>query len=103
MAKIKKDDEVIVLTGRDKGKKGKVVKVLPSQGKAIVQNVNMVKKHQRLTQTTQAGIIPKEMPIQLSNLAIVDPKEGRATKVGYKFLEDGTKVRFAKLSGEVLS
>ncbi|MCC3860436.1 50S ribosomal protein L24 [Pseudemcibacter aquimaris] len=100
--KIRKGDEVIVLTGKDKGKSGEVTKVLPSEGRAIVQGINMVKRHQRQTQTQEAGIINKEASIHISNLALKDPKSGKATKVGYKIEKDGTKTRIAKASGEAI-
>ncbi len=100
--KFKKGDQVIVRTGRDKGKKGEVLKVLPKDNRAIVQGVNIVTRHQRQSQTQQAGLIRKEAAIDLSNLAHVDPKSGDATRVGYKVLEGGRKVRFAKKSGEVI-
>jgi large subunit ribosomal protein L24 len=102
MANIKKDDTVIVIAGRDKGKKGKVLKVFPKELRALVQGVNVVKRHQRQTQTAQGGIVSKESPIHLSNIAHVDPKSGGATRVGFKTLSDGSKVRFAKKSGEVI-
>lgn len=101
-AKIRKDDEVIVLTGRDKGKKGKVLSVNPAEGRATVQGINLVKRHTKPTQTSQGGIIEKEAPIQLSNLSLLDPKDGKATRVGFKVQEDGRKVRVAKRSGEVI-
>ena len=100
--KIKKDDDVIVLTGRDKGKRGKVIRVIRADDRAVVEGVNMVKRHTRPSQTQPGGIIEKEASIQLSNLAHVDPKDGKATRVGYRFLDDGRKVRFAKRSGEVI-
>ncbi|HEX7725141.1 MAG TPA: 50S ribosomal protein L24 [Rhizomicrobium sp.] len=100
--KIKKGDRVIVTTGRDKGKKGEVLKVFPSESRALVSGVNVVKRHQRQTQTQQGGIVQKESTIHLSNLAHVDPKSGDASRVGFKFLKDGRKVRFAKKSGEVI-
>lgn len=100
--KIRKGDRVIVITGRDKGKKGEVLKVFPKEDRALVSNVNMVKRHQRQTQTKPSGIVSKEMPIELSNIALVDPKSGDATRVGFKILGDGRKVRFAKKSGEVI-
>ena len=100
--KIKKGDRVIVTTGRDKGKKGEVLKVFPKEDRALVSGVNVVKRHQRQTQTQQGGIISKEAPIELSNIAHVDPKTGAATRVGFKILGDGRKVRFAKKSGEVI-
>jgi large subunit ribosomal protein L24 len=102
MAKIKKGDRVIVLSGRSKGRTGDVLKVMPKEGRAIVQGVNMVKRHTRPSQTQTGGIIEKESSIHMSNLAHVDPKTSIATRVGYKFLEDGRKVRFAKRSGEIL-
>jgi large subunit ribosomal protein L24 len=100
-AKLKKGDKVIVLTGRDKGKEGEITKVLPAEGRAIVEGVNTVIRHTRQSQNSQGGRVPKAAPIQLSNLALVDPKEGGPTRVGFKFV-DGQKVRFAKKSGEVL-
>ncbi len=102
-AKIKKGDKVIVLAGRDKGKQGEVIAVMPTEGRALVRGVNMVRRHTKQTaQNTEGGIISKEGPINLSNLAIEDPKDGKATRVGFRFLEDGTKTRFAKRSGEVI-
>ena len=100
--KIKKGDEVVVVAGRDKGKKGKVLGVLRAENRALVEGINMIRRHQRQTQTQQGGIVDKEASIHLSNLAHVDPKDGRPSRVGYKFLEDGRKVRFAKRSGEVI-
>jgi large subunit ribosomal protein L24 len=101
-AKIKKGDRVIVTSGRDKGKKGEVLKMFPSEDRALVSGVHVVKRHQRQTQKVQGGIVNKESPIHLSNLSLVDPKSGNATKVGWKVLNDGRKVRFAKKSGEVI-
>ena len=101
-AKIKKGDKVVVLTGRDKGKTGEVVQVLPKEERALVRGVNLVKRHQRQTATQDGGIISKEAAIHVSNLAIEDPKDGKPTRVGFKFLKDGRKVRFAKRSGEVI-
>ncbi|MEQ9490927.1 MAG: 50S ribosomal protein L24 [Alphaproteobacteria bacterium] len=101
-AKIKTGDKVIVLSGRDNGKEGEVVSVAPKDGRAIVRGVNMVKRHQKQTMNSQGGIVEKEAPIQLSNLAVVDPKDGKATRVGFKVLDDGRKVRFAKRSGEII-
>jgi large subunit ribosomal protein L24 len=101
-AKIKKGDRVVITTGRDKGKKGDVLKVFPKENRALVNGVNMVKRHQRQTQKLQGGIVSKEAPVHLSNLAHVDPKSGAATKVGWKMLGDGRRVRFAKKSGEVI-
>jgi large subunit ribosomal protein L24 len=101
-AKIKKGDRVVVTTGRDKGKTGEVVQVIPTEGRALVRGVNLVKRHQRQTASQEGGIISKEAPIQLSNLAIADPKDGKPTRVGFKFLDDGRKVRFAKRSGDLI-
>jgi large subunit ribosomal protein L24 len=100
--KIRKGDRVVVTTGRDKGKKGEVLKVFPSEDRVLVAGVNMVKRHQRQTQAQAGGIINKEAPIQIANIAHVDPKTGGATRVGFKVLGDGRKVRFAKKSGEVI-
>jgi large subunit ribosomal protein L24 len=98
-AKIRKGDKVIVLTGRDKGRTGEVVQVRRSEDRALVRGVNLVKRHQRQTPSQEGGIISKEAPIHLSNLAIADPKDGKPTRVGFKILADGRKVRFAKRSG----
>jgi large subunit ribosomal protein L24 len=100
--KIKKGDHVVVVTGKDKGKKGEVLKVLPAENRAIVKGVSMVRRHQRQTASQEGGIITKEAPIHISNIAIEDPKDGKPTRVGYKFLKDGRKVRFARRSGEVI-
>ena len=100
--KLKKGDRVIVTTGRDKGKKGEVLKIFPKEDRALVSGVNVVKRHQRQTQTQQGGIVNKEAPIRLSNIAHVDPRSGGATRIGFKVLGDGRKVRFAKKSGEVI-
>jgi large subunit ribosomal protein L24 len=101
--KIKKGDRVIVLAGRDKGKNGEVFRVLPKEGRVLVRGVNMVRKHQKQTANEEGGIISKEAPINISNVALEDPKDGKPTRVGFKFLEDGSKVRFAKRSGEVIT
>lgn len=100
--KLKKGDKVVVLTGRDKGKRGEVLKMVPSEARAVVSGVNVVKRHTKPTQTGPGGIESKEAPIHVSNLAIEDPKTGKPTRVGFKTLEDGRKVRFAKASGEVI-
>lgn len=100
--KIKKGDQVIVTTGRAKGVKGEVLKVMPKDGRAIVQGANKVKRHTKPGQGTAGGIVEREAPVHISNLALLDPKDGAATRVGYKFLDDGRKVRFAKRSGEVI-
>jgi ribosomal protein L24, bacterial/organelle len=101
-AKIKKGDKVVVLTGRDKGKTGEVVQVLPKEERALVRGVNLVKRHQRQTASQEGGIVTKEAPLHLSNLAYADPKDGKPTRVGFKILEDGRKVRIAKRSGELI-
>jgi large subunit ribosomal protein L24 len=100
--KIKKGDHVIVIAGRDKGKHGEVVEMLPKEERAVVRGVNVVRRHQRQTASQEGGIISKEAPIHISNLALEDPKDGKPTRVGFKFLDDGKKVRFAKRSGEVI-
>ena len=101
-AKIRKGDKVIVLNGRDKGRTGEVFEVRPDDNKALVRGVNLVKRHQKQTQAQEGGIISKEAPIHTSNLALEDPKDGKPTRIGFKFLDDGKKVRFAKRSGEVI-
>ncbi|HZB37530.1 MAG TPA: 50S ribosomal protein L24 [Beijerinckiaceae bacterium] len=101
-AKIKKGDKVVVLTGRDKGRSGEVVQVMPREERALVRGVNMVKRHQRQTMNQEGGIISKEAPLHLSNLAVADPKDGKPTRVGFKVLDDGRKVRFAKRSGDLI-
>ena len=101
-ARIRKGDEVIVISGRDKGKKGSVLKVLTDQNRVLVAGVHMVKRHQRQTQTKQGGIVEKEASIHVSNVALLDPDGGEATRVGFRSLEDGRKVRYAKRSGEVI-
>ena len=100
--KIRKGDHVVVLTGKDKGKHGEVLKVMPEENRAIVKGIAMIRRHQRQTATQDGGIISKEAAIHVSNLAIEDPKDGKPTRVGFKFLKDGRKVRFAKRSGEVI-
>ena len=100
--KIKKGDHVVVLTGKDKGKHGEVLKVMPDENRAIVKGIAMIRRHQRQTATQDGGIISKEAAIHVSNLALEDPKDGKPTRVGFKFLKDGRKVRFAKRSGEVI-
>ena len=100
--KIRKGDKVVVITGKDKGKQGEVVQMLPSENRAVVRGVNLAKRHTRQTASQEGGIISKEMPIQISNLALRDPKDGKPTRVGYKTLADGKKVRVAKRSGEVI-
>ncbi len=99
---VKKGDKVIVLAGKDKGRTGEVVSVLREDRRAIVSGINMVKRHTKQSQTEEGGIVSKEASIHLSNIALQDPKDGKATRVGYKHLDDGRKVRFAKRSGEVI-
>ena len=99
-AKLRKGDKVIVLAGKDKGKTGEITSVNPSAGKAVVDGVNMAIRHTRQTQTAQGGRLPKAMPIDLSNLAIVD-ENGKATRVGFR-MEGDKKVRFAKTTGDVI-
>ena len=101
-AKIKKGDRVVVLAGRDLGRTGEVMEVRPVEDRALVRGVNIVKRHTRATAQQEGGIISKEAPIQLSNLAIADPKDGKPTRVGFKTLDDGRKVRFAKRSGDLI-
>jgi large subunit ribosomal protein L24 len=98
-AKIRKGDRVIVLSGRDRGRSGEVVQVMPAEGRALVRGIHMVKRHQRQTASQDGGVISKEAPIHLSNLAIADPKDGKPTRVGFKLMADGKKVRVAKRSG----
>jgi large subunit ribosomal protein L24 len=101
-ATIKKGDRVIVTTGRDRGKKGEVMRVYPKDERALVSGVNLIKRHTKQSAKTQGGIVSKEAPMHVSNLAHVDPKSGGATRIGWKILGDGRKVRFAKKSGEVI-
>jgi large subunit ribosomal protein L24 len=98
-AKIRKGDKVVVLTGRDKGRTGEVVEVNPRAARAVVRGVNLVKRHQRQSAQQEGGIISKELPVHLSNIAIADPKDGKPTRIGFKVGTDGGKVRVAKRSG----
>ena len=100
--KIKKGDQVIVITGRDKGKTGEVIKAMPKESKVLVRGINLVKRHTKPTQDNAGGIVSKEQPIHVSNVALIDPKSGKATRVGIK-IENGQKVRVAKKSGEVIA
>ena len=100
-AKLKKGDKVIVIAGRDKGRQGEVLSVLPDEGRAVVSGVNVVKRHTKQTAQQEGGIVSKSLPIQISNLAIRDPKDGKPTRVGFKMVGE-KKVRFAKRSGEVI-
>ncbi len=99
---IKKGDNVQVVTGKDKGKTGEVIQVLRTEDRVMVRGVNIIKRHTKASQTNTGGIIEREAAIHISNVALVDPKSNEATRVGYRFLEDGRKVRFAKRSGEVI-
>ncbi|HEY9347549.1 MAG TPA: 50S ribosomal protein L24 [Inquilinus sp.] len=101
-AKIKKGDQVVVLAGRDKGKKGEVIEVRPADDRVVVRGVNIVKRHTRQSAKTQGGIVEQEAALHVSNVAHADPKSGKPTRVGFKTLEDGRKVRVAKASGEVI-
>jgi len=100
--RLRKGDDVVVISGRDKGKTGSILRVIRSEDRVVVDGINMVKRHTRPSQAQPGGIVNKEAPIHISNVALADPKDGSATRVGYKFLEDGRKVRFAKQSGEVI-
>ena len=100
--RLRKGDNVVVLSGRDKGKTGSILRILRSRDCVIVDGVNMVKRHTRPSKAQPVGIVDKEAPIHISNIALADPKDGSATRVGYRFLEDGRKVRFSKQSGEVI-
>jgi large subunit ribosomal protein L24 len=101
--KVKKGDEVIVISGREKGKKGTITKVITAESRVIVGGVNKTKRHEKPGRNSAGGIVEKEAPLHVSNVALIDAKSGKATRVGYKTLEDGTKVRVAKRSGEVIN
>jgi large subunit ribosomal protein L24 len=101
-AKIRKGDTVVVLTGKDKGKTGEVLQVLPAESRAVVRGVNVARRHQRQTASEQGGIISKELPIHISNIAVANPGDGKPTRVGFRKAPDGRKVRFAKRSGELI-
>jgi large subunit ribosomal protein L24 len=103
MQKIRKGDKVVVLTGKDKGRSGEVLKVSPKEDTALVRGINIVVRHQRQSQSQEGGLIRKEAPIHLSNIALADPKDGKPTRVGFKVESDGKKVRVAKRSGEVIN
>ncbi len=100
--KLRKGDDVVVVSGRDKGKTGSILRVMRQDDRVLVDGVNMVKRHTRPSGSQPGGIIEKEAPIHISNVALADPKDGVATRIGYRFLDDGRKVRFAKRSGEVV-
>lgn len=102
-AKFRKGDKVVVLTGKDRGKEGEIVRMLPKEDRVIVAGVNMVKRHQRPSQTQPGGIQEKEAALAVSNIAHIDPKDGKPTRVGFQTLEDGRKVRVAKRSGEQIA
>ena len=101
-AKLRKGDKVVVIAGKDKGKQGDITRVMPKDEKAIVSGINVSIRHQRQTQSSQGGRVPKEMPIALSNLALIDPKDGGPTRVGFR-MDGDKKVRFAKKSGETIN
>jgi large subunit ribosomal protein L24 len=103
MQKIRKGDKVVVLAGKDKGRSGEVLSVQPKDDTALVRGVNMIRRHQKQTQSQEGGIITKEAPIHLSNIALADPKDGKPTRVGFAIQKDGKKVRVAKRSGEVIN
>ena len=100
--KIKKGDNVVVVSGRDKGRSGEVLRVFPAEGRVLVQGVNIAKRHTKPRMGEPGGILEKELPLHISNVAHIDPASGKPTRVGYKFLGDGRKVRFARRSGEVI-
>lgn len=103
MQKIRKGDKVVVLAGKDKGRTGEVLRVSPKEDTALVRGINIIVRHQRQTQSEQGGLVRKEAPIHLSNLALADPKDGKPTRVGFRVEADGKKVRVAKRSGEVIN
>ncbi|WP_143232544.1 50S ribosomal protein L24 [Alicyclobacillus vulcanalis] len=101
--RVKTGDKVVVIAGKDKSKQGRILKVYPKEGRVVVEGVNIVKRHTKPNpQHPEGGIVEKEAPIHVSNVMLVDPKTGEPTRVGYKFLEDGRKVRYAKKSGEII-
>ena len=100
--RIKNGDEVVVVAGKDKGKTGEVVTVFPKTSRLVIRGINIAKRHTAQSQTSQGGILDKELSIHVSNVLHIDPKDQKATKVGYKFLKDGRKVRFAKRSGDLV-
>ena len=102
-AKIKKGDKVVVITGKDKGRSGEVTKVLVDENRVVVSGINMIKRHEKPSAASQGGIISREASIHTSNVALADPKDGKATRVGFKVLADGKKVRVAKRSGETVN
>ncbi len=103
MQKIRKGDKVVILSGKDKGRSGEVLSVQPKEDTAIVRGINIIVRHQRQSQAQEGGLIRKEAPIHLSNVALADPKDGKPTRVGFQIQADGKKVRVAKRSGEVIN
>lgn len=101
--RIKKGDKVKIITGKDKGKEGEILKVLKENDRVLVSGINIAKRHTKASAVSAGGIVDKELSIHISNVAVIDPKSGSATKVGYKKLEDGKKVRFARKSGEIIA
>lgn len=101
--KVKKGDEVVVIAGKEKGKKGKIVKVMPTESRVVVGGVNLVKRHTKPSATNGGGIVEKEASLHVSNVSLIDPKSGKPTRAGFKFEKDGSKVRVAKRSGEVIN
>jgi len=100
---VKKDDTVMVITGKDKGKKGRVIAAFPRENRVLIEGVNMIKKHAKPSQANpQGGILHQEAPIHVSNVMLIDPKSGEPTRIGYKVLDNGKKVRYAKKSGAVI-
>jgi large subunit ribosomal protein L24 len=99
---IRKNDNVTVMTGKDRGKQGRVLKVLPEKNRVIVEGVNVIKRHTKPSRTDSGGIIEREAAIHVSNVALLDPKSDKPTKIGFRFLEDGRKVRIARASGETI-
>jgi len=102
-AKLKKGDDVIVIAGKDKGKRGSILRMVVSENRVVVSGVNMVKRHTKTDRSNAGGIVSKEAPLHISNVALADPKEGKPTRVGFKIMNDGEKVRIAKRSGETVS
>jgi large subunit ribosomal protein L24 len=102
-SKIKKGDKVVVLTGKDKGRQGEVLQVLPEANRAVVSGINVAKRHTKQTASQEGGIISKSLPIHMSNIALRDPKDGKPTRVGFKVAADGKKVRISKRTGEVIN
>ncbi len=100
--KVKKGDKVIVISGKDRGKSGEVLNVISQKNRVVLRGINIAKRHTAQSQTSQGGILDKELSIHISNISHIDPKENKATKIGYKFLKDGRKVRFAKISGDLI-